>query len=220
MRFACKAVLVSTVLCMAVSSARADFTFPVGSSEHYNPVAGVTLGWNGVWNGGPFDVHVNWGSLPQGKDFSTFCVESTIEFYPGAQYVATVDKVAAQGGLSGNYNPLNAATAWIYKQYLGGSLRSYSSAAISQAIWYEMGQSGGSHNTIAESAEAATYSTAANPDTVNIGNVRILNLWLLDSAGKVTADAQSQLTVVPVPAAIVLGALGLGLVGWTRRRMA
>ena len=79
-------------------------------------------------------------------------------------------------------------------------------------FWHEMGQSGGFTNGITALADSAAPT--------DIGNVRVLNLWVLDSTGTVATDVQSHLTIVPAPAALVLGALGLGLVGWVKRRLA
>lgn len=181
----------------------------------YKVVAGVTV--TSPYSGGSsYLATVNHGQAAiygVGASFDTFCVENGITFTPGTEYYASIDTVAARGNVS-NANSatvaLSSKTAWLYTQFMNGNLMGATAANFQNAIWATQGQ-----NYSNSAAVQALVNAAANAN--GIGNVRVMNLWSINSP---VSDVQSQLVMVPVPAALVLVVFGLGLVGWARRRMA
>ena len=158
--------------------------------------------------------------------FQSFCIEQTEHVTIPGNYYFTLDTCAVQGGAGGGSpDPLGYATAWLYTQFATGVLSGYnygaerttSAAALQNAIWYledEIAPVSGQANTWVIAANAAVSSG----DWGNtIGDVRILNLYKYDSEGN-KVDCQSQLYLVPVPGAVLLGMLGLGAAGMKLRR--
>lgn len=158
--------------------------------------------------------------------FQSFCIEKTEHVTIPGSYYFTLDTRAFQGGAGGGSpDPLGYATAWLYTQFATGVLSGYnygtgrttSAAALQNAIWYlenEITSVSGQANTWAIAANAAVSSGGWGN---TIGDVRVLNLYTYDSKGN-KVDCQSQLYLVPVPGAVLLGMLGLGAAGMKLRR--
>jgi len=156
--------------------------------------------------------------------FQTFCIETSEYFHPGNTYDVTFSDRAFLGSVGSAGDPLSQGTAWLYQQFAAGTLsvydytpagRSDSAGKLQKAIWYLEQESGG--------LLTAAYTTmltnkfgnvaAAMLDNNGLYPVVVMNLWT-PSHGYV----QDQLVCIPAPGAILLGGIGVGLVGWLRRR--
>ena len=154
------------------------------------------------------------------------------------------------GGGDGTFDPLDARTAFLFTSFSLGTLTGYDytpghgremSARALQYVLYgiegEMGQSWTPEaglqtdfwNLAYEATEIADpwlddpnptgYTTDGIATWSGIGDVRVLNLYALGHAGDPDYVIQDQL-VVPVPAAFLLGLLGLGAAGVKLRKFA
>jgi len=181
------------------------------------------------------------------ESFQTFCVEggeyvaqpmkitvSTTFVDESTGAVTGSGSHAVKGGLTYGDN-LNPQTAYLYYQFAKGVLSNYnytaganrnaSAGSLQNAIWYLEGESSSLNAQaklwVQDAVNATgvayqTYSPTGTPTWGNtIGDVRVLNMYTLSNG-----LAQDQLYVIPAPAAIGLGMIGLGLVGWLMRRLA
>lgn len=181
-------------------------------------------------NGGEYTVTPNGNAGAVGllsdlnaHTFESFCVETNEYLNFGHTYTAVINTAAVSGGSGGGSpDPLDARTAYLYWNFRMGTLAGYnyggtesqrrnSAEALQKAIWYLENESGGKKNDFVTLANNAVNSGA----WTGIGNVRILNLT--DRYG---CESQDILTVVPAPAALVLGALGLAGAFGLKRRLA
>jgi hypothetical protein len=126
-------------------------------------------------------------------------------------------------------DPLDPKTAYLYTKFATGTLTGYDyggpqvvrqadAAALQSAIWYIEQE----FNTIAAGQATAWYNEAvdavASGAWSGIGNVRVLNLYTGYTNNTVSGSAQDILVMVPIPATVLLGLLGLGLGGWKLRK--
>lgn len=148
-----------------------------------------------------------------GSSFDTFCLERNEYFIPGSTYEATIDVAARNGGVSGGSDgadPISPATAYLYTQFRAGNLgfssftNSSDSAALQDAFWFLEGEI----SSVTGQAQALVNQALAAGWT-NIGDVRVLNI-VGPNGSSDNGYAQSQLTMVPLPAAAWAGLAGLG----------
>jgi hypothetical protein len=188
-----KGILIGVICAFVAAPALADMTITVA---------------NGVGHtaGGEFIVTVTGdpiGIYGHNATFSTFCVETQESLSFGPTYYVTLSHNAIQGGVGPAGDPLDAQSARIYNYWLDTLAHTAGNADdVQNALWSQEGE-GGSHNYL---NDLATGSTAG---------VMVMNLWTNRDH---TGYAQDLLVRVPVPGAVLLGFLGLGVAGLRLRR--
>jgi hypothetical protein len=177
-------------------------------------------------------------SLPS---FQTFCLEKTEYIASPMDIVVNTRMIdesdgsvigpgshAKWGGKTHGDN-LDPFTAYLYTQFATGVLSNYnygagrniSAGQLQNAIWYLEGET----NTLSSTQASDWVTEAQNSGWTSIGNVRVLNSWVPGHwiPGQTVAaryKKQDQLYLTPIPASVILGILGLGVVGIKLRKYA
>ena len=180
-----------------------------------------------------------------GSEFLTFCMELTESFKPGYTYYADSRDAAYSGGAGGAsgsplHDDLDPVTAALYTQWLSTEdTTDVDTASMYQlAIWMveeeiEWDNSRWEQYNTNTAIHGAYQETKFDYDTsiqslitgvgnpTSIGNVRVMTLWTSYSADPDTFTGNRQdMLVAPVPAAVLLGILGLSVAGIKLRKYA
>jgi len=203
-------------------------------------------------DGGPFQARAeNWGFTPAGigehgaddDSFITFCIERHEFLEEGERYDVQFSDAADNGGQgSGNTDPLDDETAWLYAAFQRGTLDEDTSfvydtdgdengddlngSALQEAIYWIEGEYGSmseGDSALADLAwELVDAAQAAIADGwTNNGRVKVINTW--GEGSNFSDHKQDMLVLVPLPAPLLLGLAGLAGVGvstYRRRRNA
>jgi len=183
-------------------------------------------GTYGTTNGGEFNITVlddPIGIYPKDATFVSFCLETNEYINYTDEYYVTISTGAIKGGSGGsggwNPDPLSPQSAYLYSLWIDGGITHNNGNAddIQRAIWYLEGENLGVNNFLVTQANTAVAPGGAwfNIWGNTIGDIRVMNLWT-EQGGY----AQDQLVRVPVPGAILLGLLGLGVAGLKLRKFA
>ena len=149
-----------------------------------------------------------------GTGFETFCIESAVDFTPGATYTYTLASVDSQGV------NLSEGAAFLYSEFATGilphydyadaAIRNQDAGELQAAIWWFQGGQTLAGFPSPTDNTYYTYATnalrLANADSPNDGlyGVDVLQLW------NGATPAQNQLVLVPDSASTAM-LLGLGL---------
>jgi hypothetical protein len=216
----------SVVLTIALSAAVPAFAATITLSDGYGNGPG------GEFNASPTGlafVPVDFVTGVAGQ-FGTFCVEKNEYITFGSTYYVDVSTAAVGGGVGGGSpDPLDSKTAYLYERFATGNLANYtygvgdggiaraaSADALQHVIWYLENEESKVWTDGDNSLMDKYYQNALTNAGPGIGNVRVLNLW--GDSTRQAAPAQDQLVLVPEPATTLLAVVGVGLLGWTRRR--
>lgn len=195
--------------------------------------SGIGGEFRGTIIGDSIDIGGN--SIDKGYQWITFCLEKdeTVEGST-SDYWAYVNNEALRGGINTNYgDPLSSKTAYLYTQFATEKLSGYrydgteaerkaDASELQEVIWYIEGEA-----EILNGKASEWYNEALEAKWTDIGNVRVLNLYdhyynykCYEGFDGYRQDVLIYVESVPVPAAALLGTLGMAIAGMKLRKFA
>ncbi|MGD8787356.1 MAG: hypothetical protein PVJ60_08030 [Phycisphaerales bacterium] len=165
--------------------------------------------------------------------FESYCLEKTEKLSFGPTYYAVLNTGAVMGSTPGGFDPISYETAYLYDQFITGKLNDYdygtgpgrvaSANALQRVFWYledETLTKTWTSGSLAEKFYQDALAAVADAEKwgQTRGNVRVLNIYGDSGLTQHKQDQLVRMPYTPAPGALLLGSLGVGLVGWLRRR--
>lgn len=180
-------------------------------------------------------------NIGQEPSFQTFCMELGEVITSNTAYEVVFSDRAIIGGVGPAGDPLSVGVAWLYHEFQSGILDGYDydpnnnrglrAFDLQNAIWWLEGDMLIDPNNVFSNAAVDQFGSAAAAMADNNGQypVWVMNLWVEGHVGDFTWDPQTERYLyliqdtlvcapIPAPGAILLGGIGVGLVGWLRKR--
>jgi len=157
--------------------------------------------------------------------FQTFCIETAEFFSTGTPYNVTFGSNAMYGQNYPTGDPISRGTAWLYHEFQNQTLDGYewddvagrqaSAGALQATIWWLEGEGSdpGAGNIFRQAVVGKFGIAGAMANNNGAYPVLVMSLWQLNGG-----VAQDMLVCVPIPAAVLLGMLGLGAAGLKLRK--
>ena len=201
------------LVAMVATPVLADFSL---TESYVQPGQNVTIHAPFVGNVGGVQAGIYHFDLPGTTNLPTwgFCIEMQYSNQGGLYNLAALQDSPVTNGPDINNGPMGSEKAALIQKlwatHIQDTKTDAGAAAFQVAIWETVY---GDTFTIDETAiqtKATQYMADANSYAGSLPNLIVYT----------NPTSQDYVVCVPAPAAIVLAGLGLGLVGWVKRRMA